>query len=837
MGAARLPVDEVLPDLVEALEGERAAVLIAPTGAGKSTRVPTALLDAGLAGDRAVWVLEPRRLAARAVARRMAEERGGALGDEVGFQVRFERRLSERTRVEVMTEGVLLRRLQEDPFIERAGVVVFDEFHERNLASDLALAICARLRADARPDLALCVLSATLDPSPVAAFLGDAPIVESRGRTYPVDVHYLDPGPRAWSDAAAAQGVESILDRTPGDVLAFLPGRGEIRRTASRLQSSLGRRGIDLHELYGELPRKQQDLALRAGPRRKVVLATNVAETSVTIEGVTGVVDTGVARISRFDPGVGLDRLELGPIARASSDQRTGRAGRTAPGYCLRMGLERDWRSRPAREEPEVRRVDLAPALLQLAAWGEPDLGAFPWFEAPQADAIERGLEVLRRLGALEGERLTRFGESLANIPAHPRIAALLRSARETGAGPRAATVAALLAERDPFDRSLTPRNTPLASDPYERALALERFGFQEAEAPAALKPGAARFAWRARDLMLRSARIEGRDGGRDSVTRALLRAYPDRVAKRRSPGDPRAVMVGGRGVRILDEDAVADHGLVLCVDVDAGRRGERAEAQVRQLVGLERAWLDPGRIGEHRDQVFDPSARAVVEVRQQRYMDLVLEEHRETAQASPEVEAALLEAAAEDPEAALDLGQEGVADFLARARSLAHWCPELELPTLDTDDLRAVLPMLCSGCRSFADLRKAPLLHALKSRFTPRQLQQVEREAPERVAVPSGSRIRLKYEAGKPPVLAARIQELFGMPKGPRVAQGRVPVLLHLLAPNHRPQQVTDDLESFWANTYPLVRKELRRRYPRHAWPEDPTTATAEKRPRRRSN
>ena len=849
----RLPIDAVLPDLVRALTKSPCAVLRAPTGAGKTTRVPPALLDAGLAGDRTILMLEPRRLAARAAARRIAAERGWRLGGEVGFHVRFDRQASDRTRILVLTEGLLVRYLQDDPFLERAGVVVFDEFHERNLDTDLALALVRKVQLEARPDLELVVMSATIETEGIARFLGGpqgpAPVVASEGRLHPVEVAYLPTDERTPIQKAIVPAIARALESTSGDVLAFLPGVGEIRRTHDELAPLAGRRNVAVHDLYGDLPAEEQDAVLRRADRRKIVLATNVAETSVTIDGVTAVVDSGLARVLRYDAGVGLDRLELVRISRASAEQRAGRAGRTAPGICLRLWSEAEQRSMGEREEPEIRRVDLAGPVLQLACFGETDLERFPWFEAPPPGALERALLLLERLGALGPHGVTATGRAMGRIPAHPRIARLLLEGARLGVAREAAFAGALISERDPFSRgrSRGPSRRSADSDVLDRVRALgdfERTGHAPSEL-GDLNVGAARFALRARDELLRHAQAvrdadlprdahASRESARleDGLLRALLAAYPDRVARRRAKDDPRGVMVGGRGVRIAEESAVREAEFFVCVDLDAGRRGERAEALVRQASAIERDWLPKERVREAVAVTFDEERKAVTALRRTLYEDLVLEEVRTALPDTGEVERVLAEAAASDLSAALPLEEEETARFLARLRCLRGWMPELELPELDSAEITALLPELCAGARSFADLEKLPLASILKSKLSHAQARALDREAPERIQVPSGSHIALVYEVGRPPVLAARIQELFGLADTPRVAGGRVGVLMHLLAPNHRPQQVTEDLRSFWNGAYADVRKELARRYPRHSWPEDPWNAPAERRP-----
>ena len=832
---APLPIDAVLPELVAALRTHSCAVLRAPTGAGKTTRVPPALLDAGLAGNGAVVMLEPRRVAARAAARRMAEERGTELGGEVGYQVRFERRASRATRILVLTEGLLVRRLVDDPLLEGVGVLVFDEFHERNLDTDLALALARRVQLEARPELRLVVMSATIDTGEIARWLGGAPVLSSEGRLHPVAIEHLERDDDRPLHAQMAAGVGRAVERTSGDVLAFLPGVGEIRRTREALEPLAQRHGLLIAELYGDLPLEEQDRALRPGSRRRVVLATNVAETSVTVEGVTAVVDSGLARVARYDPGVGLDRLELERISRASAEQRAGRAGRTAPGIALRLWTEREQRSMSERGEPEIRRVDLAGPLLQLFAFGESDVRAFPWFEAPSDAARERALELLRRLGGLDARGLTARGRVLAKLPAHPRLGALLFAAHERGVLALGALAAAMLQERDPFVRGARRGPGQLGSDVLERALALREFA--EGGRPSELNAGAARFTVRVAEALRDDVeRVLGREpdperNEAEAFERAVLAAFSDRLARRREPGSPRGVMVGGRGVLLARESAVTDAELFCCVELDAGK----SEALVRQASAVERAWLDPARIRGGSTCGLDERSGRVVASRSTLFEDLVLDE-AETGEVDDELAArALAEAAARDLPRYFPLAEPEAAQFLARLRSLRAWLPELELPAFEDAELVALLPEHALGARSLAELKKRDLATFLRSKLTFEQQRALDREAPETLPVPSGSRIRLTYEPGRPPILAARIQELFGLAETPRVARGRVSVLLHLLAPNHRPQQVTDDLASFWNDAYHKIRGELARRYPRHSWPEDPWNATPERRPKRR--
>lgn len=822
-----LPIDEALPRLVTALRDAANAVLVAPAGAGKTTRVPQALLDGGLAGAGQVVVLEPRRVAARAAARRIAVERGGAVGEETGYVVRFDRRAGPRTRIVVVTEGVLLRRLHDDPFLDGVGALVFDEFHERSLDADLALALARRVQREVRADLRIVAMSATLEPAPLARFL-DAAVVESAGFLHPVEVRHLDrPDARRVEDLAA-DAIRRALAETAGDVLVFLPGVGEIRRTAERLASESSK--ADVVELYGDLPPERQDAALARGRRRRVVLATNVAETSVTVEGVTAVVDSGLARVLRHDPATGMDRLVVERIARTSIEQRTGRAGRTAPGVAFRLWTAREERDFPASLPPEVRRADLAGAALSLVAWGERDPGTFAWFEAPEPARIAAAMDLLRRLGAIGDGRLTETGAAMARIPAHPRIARMVLEGARLGRADDVALAAALLAERDPFrgdPRSRGPRSRS-ESDLLERMDAVSGARRRETEF---VTRAAEDLASAAEEALGRAPAAPACDAD-EAVLRSVFAGFPDRLARRRAAGEPRAVLAGGRGVRLAAESAVADAELFVALDLDAGTG---ADALVRAASAVRREWLPHERVTTRVEVVFDEVAERVAAVRRVRFDDLVLDEGPAPLPDDGSVERLLAEEAASRLDRALDLAEPGVASLRARVAFLRGAMPDLEIPALEDDAIRAALPDLCAGRRSFDELRRAPLAEVLRARLDRRVLAVLEREAPERVAVPSGSRVALRYDEGRAPVLAVRIQEVFGWRAGPRVAGGRVAVVLHLLAPSGRPQQVTDDLASFWTNTYPSVRRELMRRYPRHSWPEDPWTAVPERRPRKR--
>ncbi len=795
-------------------------------------------------------MLEPRRLAARAAARRMAAERGCDLGSEIGYQVRFDRRAGRETRILVVTEGIFVQMLQRDPFLEGVGVVIFDEFHERNLDSDLALAMVRRVQNEARSDLRIVVMSATLDPEPIATFLGSCPAVESEGRLFPVEIRNLDrPDPRP-IEAVVAAGVRQALTARSGDVLVFLPGIVEIRRTTELLETLAKEQNFRLLQLYGDLPAEQQDSVLKSGSRRKVVLATNVAETSITIDGISAVVDSGWARTLRFDPSTGLDRLELGRISRDAADQRAGRAGRQGPGLCLRRWTDHDDRSLKEQKTPEIRRIDLAAPSLQLMTWGESDLRHFEWFEPPRPGALDRASALLADLGAINSTGPTETGRAMAGLPVHPRLARLLIAGHRGGETRRAALCAALLSERDLIHRSGKQPSVATTSGPsdlLDRLEALEQFaatGFGETAVGPVHRGRGHHLLRVGRQLEQLAKRLsvaapkrpdEATRDGDEVLLRALLAAYPDRVARRRK-GDPtRGVMVGGRGIRLAPSSCVRDGELLLCLDLDARGR----EALVRQASRIETTWLARETIQTSIEVSFDNERNRVVGQCITRYRDLVLEtldcDPARLSDVKDKIEERLAAAAAANLAEALNLESPDLASFLARTRSLSEWMPESGLPSLSQDDLRALLPQLVIGKRSFAELQRAPLLEILKGVVGFEACRKLDQFAPERLEVPSGSWIRLRYDPGQPPILAVRIQELFGLEDTPSVAGGKIPVMLHLLAPNQRPQQVTRDLASFWQNTYPQVRKELRARYPRHAWPEDPLTAQPERRPSRR--
>jgi ATP-dependent helicase HrpB len=743
----------------------------------------------------------------------------------VGYSTRFDRRTSRATRVELLTEGLLIRRLQADPFLEGVDCVILDEFHERTLDVDLALALLADCRRSAREDLAIVVMSATLDPGPVAAFLG-CPVVEAQGRTHPVAVEYARMSTARVEGRCAAAVRRMLAEEPEGHLLVFLPGVAEIERTARALREAGLPDGVDVLPLHGRLSLDRQTAALAPSTRRKVVLATNLAETSVTLEGARAVIDSGLARVAAYDPAIGLTRLETRPISRASADQRAGRAGRTGPGRCVRLWTEADHRGRPAADLPEIRRADLAPLVMQVLDWGV-DPAELTWFEEPPPAALERSRETLRSLGAIDSKGLTPRGRALVSLPVHPRLGAVLLAGRELGIEASAATAVTLMSEVDPF------RGTPDAGG--EGDLEPRLAAIAEADWSGGTPRGADPRRWaelrRVRDqLLARSAAVPQapRQGVLPPLVEALVAGFPGRLARRRGPGSSRYLLASGQGA-VLSDRSRTDADLLFAVDLRSARRGERAEHFIRSAHPVD---VEIGALPTTDEVRFDPETESVVSRRVTRIGDLVLRDTQTSARAPAGPAAAHLETAARrSPDRALAPSGDALR-LLARLRFAASLSDTLAGAA--PDDWVDLLPELCVGRRSFAELRRADLSGALLGRLTWKQRAALDRLAPERLRVPSGSALPVDYGAD-PPVLAARIQQLFGSSETPTVGGGRVPVMLHLLAPNGRPAQVTQDLAGFWERTYPQVRKELRGRYPKHPWPDDPANAEATNRAKRR--
>lgn len=839
-----LPIDSHLPEIIRRLTESKSLVIVAEPGAGKTTRVPPAILRSGILppGHPNLVILQPRRVAARAAAQRIAEENGWQIGREVGYHIRFEKKIGPETRLRVLTEGVLTRRLLDDPFLDGVGAVILDEFHERSLNVDLAIAMLREVQQSVRHDLLIVVMSATLEAGPAAKFLGNCPVVTVPGRTFGVEIEY-HPSASAPVVARVAAAVEEIVGRneSDGDVLVFLPGADEIRRVLTRLEPLAERLDLSLLPLHGSLPPDQQMLALRPSTRRKIILATNIAETSLTIDGVRWVIDSGLARIPAFDPRRGLDRLELKRISKASATQRAGRAGRTAPGRCLRLWSAKEHAALDDFELPEIKRVDLCGAVLDLHAWGKLAATAFGWFEPPSTEALQSAERLLEMLGALLGGKITPLGKKLNALPLHPRIGRLLCAAAEAGCPSEGATLAALLSEKDirrPDDSLPRHLRQPMMRGDSDLLLRMddlsdaERHHFAAHLRDRGIDTTAARQIVQIRNELQRlarqldPARIESPT--RETLLKLMLLAYPDRVCRRRESDRSAATMTGGSGVRLDPESVVGQDEFFLALDARDDPRSQNREAMVRIASAIRVEWLMemfPHFITRQRTTLFDEDRQRVVGRGIVRYRDLILSEESDAA-VDAEAAGKTLAAALRPRAMGIFSEDERAVNLLARVNLLRRLMPEHPWPTFEDAELADVLEGLCDGKSSVAEIKRMPLADALAAKLQYPLDQLLRQHAPETLDVPSGSRIQLQYRPDQPPILAVRLQEIFGWRETPRIAAGRMPVLLHLLGPNFRPVQITGDLRSFWATTYFQVRKDLRVKYPKHSWPDDPLTA-----------
>jgi ATP-dependent helicase HrpB len=811
-----LPIDEALPALRDALADGGRAVLQAPPGAGKTTRVPLALLGEAWLGDAKIVMLEPRRIAARAAAGHMASLLGERVGDTVGYRIRMDRKIGPRTRIEVVTEGILTRMLQDDQALECVGALIFDEFHERSLNADLGLALALETRGTLRDDLRLLVMSATLDGEPVARLLGDAPLITSAGRAFPVETQHRPPRAGEAIEDAVARAVRDALAEESGSLLVFLPGAREIRRVQARL-SGLGDKVI-VAPLYGDLTGAAQDQAIRPAPAgaRKVVLATNIAETSLTIEGVRVVIDSGLARAPRFDPRTGMSRLETVTIARAAADQRRGRAGRTEPGICWRLWAKAGEGAMAPFAPPEILVADLAPLALELALWGVVGGGGgdLAWLDPPPAAALAQAGTLLADLGALDsGGRPTAHGKAMARLPLHPRLAHMVLRAKADGIGGVAAEIAAILEGRKPV------AETDLRSS----IEALRRVRDD---------PAIARLREAARDIGRRFdlGPVGGGHGGGPEDAGALLAlAYPDRVARRRPGVRGSFLMANGRGASVRETDPLAGADFLAIAETDdAGR-----EARILAAAPLDAATLESvlgDRIAWVESVTWDAAEQAVAARRQRRLGALVLADAALPKPAPEAVAAAMLEGVRRLGLDALPW-RDGAA-ALRRRVGFAHALEGEAWPDWSDAALAKGLedwlgPHL-AGMRRRSDLDRLDLAQILATALGWERQRALDALAPATIPIPTGRRATLDYADPAQPVLAVKLQELFGLAETPRVGGGRVPIAIHMLSPAGRPLQVTRDLAGFWAGSYAEVRKEMRGRYPRHPWPDDPLAAPA---------
>jgi ATP-dependent helicase HrpB len=878
--ADTLPIYEIESALVGELRRSNRLILSAPTGSGKSTQVPQMLLRHGLleAGEgRAgqVVVLQPRRLATRLLAARVAEELGVPLGGKVGYQIRFENVTSRETRIRFVTEGVLLRQMIESPSLPGVAAIVFDEFHERHLHGDITLARALDIQESARPDLKLIVMSATLEAESLRRYLSevrahasritdhdspsfDCAVLSSSGRTFPVGVHYAttpsyEQRSPVWEQAADAFA-HFVQTGGEGDVLVFMPGAYEIAQTIEAISRCKESRGFRLLPLHGELNPKDQDAAVARHQQRKVVVATNVAETSLTIDGIRLVIDSGLARIPRFDPYRGINTLLIEKISQASADQRTGRAGRTAPGECYRLWSEAEHRDRPVQEKPEVQRLDLAEVVLTLKAANVDDLHSFRWLEHPGDQRLAHAEELLVDLGALAKpatpdprpetrtpiSQITPLGRRMLAFPLHPRYARMLLAAEELGCVHQACLIAALTQGRDLLVRKVDSHSKDQREDVLgdkaasDFLILMRAWNFaaqQNFQLDACKRLGIhAQTARQVGPVLQQFLRIAAREDldvtprevADEALQKCLLIGFSDRVARRLDQGTLRCELVHGRRGVLARESSVRHSPLIVVAEVrEVGRHGGETNTILSLATEVRQAWLEelfPGDIGRSIEVWFDAQARRVYAKELRTFRGLQLE--AKNVEPPPlDQAAALLAQEVATGRLALNDWDHGVEQWITRLNLLAKWCPEFELPPIGAEERRALIEQFCHGAFTYKDIKDRPVKAAVKDWLNPLQRQMLDDHAPERLKLSNGKTPKVVYSETEPPHASLRIQELYDVTETPKIALGHVPVLLHILAPNMRPVQITQDLAGFWREHYPRVKSELQRKYPKHQW------------------
>ncbi len=842
-----LPIYELESAVVAAVRGAGRLIVQAPTGSGKSTQIPQMLWRHGLLGEKGeVVVLQPRRLAARMLAKRVAEEAGTTLGEGVGYQIRLESRVSERTRIRFVTEGILLRQMSFDTALRGISAIVFDEFHERHLYGDISLARALQIQQTIRPDLKLIVMSATLDAGLLKSYLAPCEVLVSQGRSFPVRVEYLAKrtdfeAEPVWD--VAARECERIAAATGGDFLVFMPGAYEIGRTVQAIQGARGLRDFVTFPLHGELPPEAQDRAVARHEARKIIVSTNVAETSLTIDGVTAVVDCGLARIARFDPHRGINTLLVEKISAASADQRAGRAGRTAPGICVRLWTEREHEQRAPQELPEVKRLDLAEVVLTLKASGIDDIARFPWLEKPDEVGLVRAESLLADLGALAGEKksITELGRKMLRFPVHPRYARMLLAAQEHGCVRAVALMAALTQGRNFLLRGV-PKEVERArgdalGEEHESDFFLLMRAWRYADkanyaVEACRRLGihaqGARQAGPLFEQFLAIAAKEGLDVGERradgvEIRKCVLAGFSDQLARRLDAGTLRCEIIHGRRGVLARESGIQQAKLLVAGEISEIGRGD---GEVNTLLSLatavEEPWLKelfPDDYRETRAVTYDDQQRRVVTRRERRFRDLVLEAKASSDEAPLDEAARLLTKEVLAGRLKLEAWDDTVEQWILRVNRLAEWFPELEVNPVTDADRATLIEQVCYGELGYRDIKDKPVMPVLKDWLTAEQFAVLDDYLPERLTMGNGRKSRLTYHKDGPPILSARIQELYGIEGKFAVGHGRVPVKFEVLAPNQRPIQVTDDLTNFWREQYPKIKTELSRRYPRHEW------------------
>jgi ATP-dependent helicase HrpB len=845
-----LPIFELETAFRLALHEENARIVVeAPTGSGKSTQIPQFLADSGLFGDREIYVLQPRRLAARMLAHRVADERNGRLGDEVGYQVRFENEVSAKTRIRFVTEGILIRKLIEQPDLRDVAAVVLDEFHERHFFGDISLARCLEVQRTVRPDLKLIVMSATLETAALNAYLGEGTRhLISQGRTYPVEIAYEPQRERhlgeLWDHAVRVIRDHLKTNGIQGHILVFMPGRYEIQKTLDALKHASWSGGFELHALHGELPPAEQDAAVERNVRPKIVVATNVAETSITIDGVRLVVDAGLERRASFDSRRGIGTLHIEKISRASADQRAGRAGRTGPGIAVRLWSEREHEQREIATPSEIRRMDLSEAVLILCSSGVETIRAFPWFEAPDSRGLDEAIRRLRELGALdELEQLTADGRLMGQLPVPPRFGRILLDAARQGCLEPVALITAITQARSLFparkkhSEHLMPADFVQDGDvsdfqPLLRAWRqMKQNGFRrEIGERLGIHAGAARDIDRIAGQLIRVASrwdrnaTEFNDPDGEWLGKILLGGFSDRLALRHSAATLSCAVIGGRRGQLEKESVAADkeaHLFIVGEMVEV--EGKDVSVRLSLCTRVEESWLRerfPGDFQERDGAVWDDRNRKVEARRERRFRDLVLES-RPSGNPPREQSATILAERVLSGELNLKAWDEKVDAWFARINLVAEHCPDYGLVPIDEEAKLLLLEQICSGATSYTQIKDRPVWNALHQWLPPHQSGALDFLAPETITLSSGKPTKVHYRLGEKPRISVLIQHLFGRKDSPTICDGKVRVVIEVLAPNHRPVQVTENLAGFWTGSYPAVRAQLRGRYPKHEWPE----------------
>ena len=826
-GMIKYPILDVVPQLKRALVTNKVIILQAPPGAGKSTILPLQLLEEPWLAGKKIIMLEPRRLAARSVAERMSNLLDKKVGDTVGYRVRFDTKVGQQTKIEVVTEGILTRMIQSDNTLEGVGLLIFDEFHERSLHADLALALSLQLQQVLRDDLRILIMSATLDASQLSSVLKGAPVITSTGKQFPVELRYLPVDSDTHISLRMAQAIRKMIREESGDILAFLPGAGEIKRTQQLLEEE--GIGAMIHPLYGDLPFQQQQEAIlpRKDGQRKIVLATSIAETSLTIEGIRVVIDSGVSRIPRFDPRSGLTRLETVKVTRDAADQRAGRAGRLGPGVCYRLWTEAIQRNLLDQRKPEILEADLAPMLLELSEWGVSDVQQLTWITTPPSGAVSQARELLMQLGALDERTITSQGKAMLRLPTHPRIAHMLNGAGAGGGKALASDVAALLEERDPLTKEsgadLSLRIEILRKWRKGEKVLADKFILERIERLAAT--------WR----KILNVPIDNSHPSPFEVGKLVMAAYPERIARQQSKLSDYYTLANGRVAKLPNHDPLMHETWLCATQLDAGQK----EGKIFLAAAVDENDLKD--LAVESEVVRWDEERAMVTASKEKRVGSLLLESRPTQKMLEEQKNKVIFPIVRQKGLKMLGWNEACSLLQARIQSLRHWRPNEEWPDVSEQHLLKTMeewlsPYLTSIYKQ-SELEKLDLRSILIGFLSWHLLGKLESLAPSRLVVPSGTMISVQYfHDGRPPVIEVRLQEMFGLLDTPTVNEGRTKVLLHLLSPGYKPVQVTQDLKSFWQTTYHDVRKELRMRYPKHSWPEDPWTAVAVRGPKKRS-